>query len=583
MKRTTSTTIDLLGQADARAAQYALDVLEGRKVVGEKIRLAVQRCLKDGERALQGGRWAFDPEQGGRPIRFMEKFMIPQGNYDRLELMPWQCFFETNLFGWVDRESGERKYRQGTLLVGGGNGKSPMIAGTAIYCISQLGIKDCNIHVFANSRDQAGIILDDCEAMITSSQALSRRFKCQVKGIFFDQGGYIKGHASDARKLDGIRPTVALLDEKHEMRNYRVINHCVRSLNKAGADQLMLTISTMGYVLDGPLVDDYRRGEQILKGIYPESIAERELVMIYELDQDDDYEDSNTWEKANPSMGVLLRKEDLELTWESSRLIPGLKADFLTKQLNLFTQTDEASFVDFSLLEKNRDEVDLESIRGSVAYGGLDMSASEDHCSAGLVIPLADGRLCQLMHTWVPEHKVQMDENRLPYREYEKMGLLTIVPGRYVQQHCLIDWFDKMAGMFQIAAIGYDPANATLLIRALQTWRGAGTTAFECDPVRQGALTLNAPMKHLRERFIDGGIVHNRNRLLEWYLNNVRLRRDYRDRQNENWVPVKPNSGDKIDGFMALLDAHTVYMRRCLPCEGVEPEEEKVEFYQLSF
>lgn len=114
----------------------------------------------------------------------------------------------------------ERKYRTGTLLVAGGNGKSPLVAGTAIYCISQLGIKDCNIHVFANSRDQAGIILSDCETMITGSPALSRRFKCQVKGIFYDQGGYIKGHASDARKLDSIRPTVALIDEKHEMRNY---------------------------------------------------------------------------------------------------------------------------------------------------------------------------------------------------------------------------------------------------------------------------------------------------------------------------------------------------------------------------
>lgn len=578
------TTIEPLMEADPRAADYALEVMAGEIPACEKIKLAVRRCMSDLERSRDADYpWKFDPDLGGRPIRFMEKFMRPRGDYDSLNLMPWQCFFEANLFGWVHKETGERKYRRATLLVGGGNGKTPLIAGTAIYALSQLGIKDCNVDVFANSRDQAGIILQDCEAMITGSSVLSRHFKCQVKGIFGKSGGQILGHASDARKLDGIRPTIALIDEEHEMRNYRVLNHCVRSLNKARENQLMLVISSMGYVLDGPLVDDYRRGDEILKGIYPAGAAERELVMIYELDAGDEPEDSRNWGKPNPSLGTLLKLEDLKLTWSNSRLVPGLKADFLTKQLNLFTKTDEASFLDYELLERNRDMIELESLIGCEAYGGIDMSASEDHCSAFLEILMPDGRLFWHPHVWVPEKKAEVDANRIPYREYEKAGWLTIVPGRYVQQQHLIDWFDGEAEKYDIQAIGYDPANATLLIRALSTLRGPGTSVFTCEPVRQGALTLNAPMKQLHEQFIDGKIVHNHNRLLEWYLNNVRLRKDYRDGKNENWAPSKPSSGDKIDGFMAGLDAHTVYMRHCVPCEGIEPAPEAVEFIQLSF
>lgn len=587
MSWTTSTTTEKwaerLLQAEPRVAQYALDVLAGRELAGEKIRLAIRRCVKDLAREEIGGDWIFDAEAGGRPIRFMEKFMRPQGNYDRFDLMPWQCFFLANLFGWVHRITGERKYRAATLLVAGGNGKSPLVAGIAIYCISQLGIRDCNVEVFANSRDQSGIILADCEAMISSSPVLARRFKCQVKGIFYDQGGYIKGRASDARKLDGIRPTVALLDEKHEMKNYRVINHCVRSLNKAGADQLMITISTMGYVLDGPLVDDYRRGDQILKGSYPVAAAERELVMIYELDARDNYEDSKLWKKANPSLGVLLNLSDLELTWQSSRLKPEERADFLTKQLNLFTQTDEAGFLDFSLLEANRDQVDESELLGLEAYGGFDMGASEDHCSASINIPMPDGRICIIPHSWVPQRKAEIDANRLPYEEYQRLGYLTIVPGAYVDQSYILDWFDQMGQKYQLKTIGYDPANATLLVRALQTYRGEGTQIHTCEVVRQGSLTLNAPMKHLRTQFIDAAIVHNRNLLFEWYLNNVRLRKDFRDRQNENYVPVKASSGEKIDGFMAALNAHTVYMRHCVPAEGIVEAPQGVEFYQLSF
>lgn len=581
---TTSAIIDRLSAADPRAARYALDVQTGRELAGEKIRLAVKRCLDDLEKDLKGeSRWTFDPELASRPVRFMEKFMRPSGDYERMELMDWQVFFETNLFGWVDRETKERRYRRALLLVGGGNGKTPLIAGTAVYCVSQLGIRGCDVNVFANSKDQSNILLGDCESMIESSPVLSRYFKCQVKGITHrgEGGGRIKSFASDARKLDGIRPTIALIDEKHEMRTYRMINHVVRSLNKAKENQLMLTISTMGYVLDGPLVDDYRRGDQILKGIYPEKLAERELVMIYELDAEDRPEDSKLWKKANPSLGVLLNLEDLKATWESCRLVPGMKADFLTKQLNIFSQTDEAGYLDLSILEDNRGEIDPDSLIGMKGYAGLDVGASEDHCSAFLWIPLPDGRMYGLLHSWVPQAKAEADANRLPYEEYERMGYLSIVPGRYVQQHLITEWYDQVSERYDIEVVGGDPANASLLARTLESWRGEGKPVYRWEAVRQGALTLNEPMKHLRRRFLDGQIIHNKNLLFEWYLNNVRLRKDYKDGGNENWVPVKATAGDKIDGFMAALNAYTVYLRRVAPDEMVE-EEPGIEFIQLS-
>ena len=41
----------------------------------------------------------------------------------------------------------------------------------------------------------------------------------------------------------------------------------------------------------------------------------------------------------------------------------------------------------------------------------------------------------------------------------------------------------------------------------------------------------------------------------------MRLRRDFYDREKENWVPTKRDRYRKIDGFMAWLDAHAEYMR----------------------
>jgi len=76
--------------------------------------------------------------------------------------------------------------------------------------------------------------------------------------------------------------------------------------------------------------------------------------------------------------------------------------------------------------------------------------------------------------------------------------------------------------------------------------------------VRQGPLTLNAPMKSLKEQLLDGNVCWDHDPMFEWYLRNVRLRADFFDLEKENWMPTKKNRALKIDGFMAALDAYVL-------------------------
>lgn len=585
---TSLTTID--PRTDQRIVDYARGVLARDLVVSDKVRRACEIFAQDLDRqGTEGFPWVWDGEAASKPIRFAEKFMRPTGDYVKLEFLPWECFVLGNIFGWVDPETGLRKHRKARIIVASGNGKTPIAAALALYCVSQDGARTPEVDVFANSRDQANILVSDCAAMVDSSGALSSRFKVLTTHInYFANGwrgkgrqpvpdGRIRAFSSDARKLDGLRPTVALFDEVHEMRDYALVTQMSRSLIKV-RNPLLVMISTMGKVLDGVLVSEYRLADERLKGLGVDD--PRVFDFIAELDERDRYDDERCWVKANPSLGVLLHMDDLREAWAEAQKVPALKSDFLNKRLNIFTKVDEASYLDWDLVQRNQDVVDLESVRGREAFAGFDISASGDHTSVCLEIPLDDGRMLVIPHTFVPRAVAERDSERLPYYEYAMTGLLTIVDGEYIRQELLLDWFDKMAQEYDIRCIGYDPANATLLVRALESWRGEGTTVFACDPVRQGALTLNAPMKDLRERFIDGKIVTNQNRLFEWYLNNVKLRKDYMDRGNENWVPVKADRYRKIDAFMALLDAHTAWMRRC-PALGAEAIEPTIQFYQL--
>lgn len=202
------------------------------------------------------------------------------------------------------------------------------------------------------------------------------------------------------------------------------------------------------------------------------------------------------------------------------------------------------------------------------------MAVSGDHCSTALEIPLDDGRFYVIPHTFVPRKVAELNAERLDYYGEAMQGRLTIVEGDYVKQDCIIDWFRKMGEIFDIRCIGYDPANATLLVKTLETM-------FACEPVRQGAITLNAPMKHIKELFTDGMIVHDQNTLFEWYLNNVKLRNDFSTRDNENYAPKKADKYSKIDAFMAFLDAHTVWLRHCPPLGMESDSGDAVQIYDL--
>ena len=59
--------------------------------------------------------------------------------------------------------------------------------------------------------------------------------------------------------------------------------------------------------------------------------------------------------------------------------------------------------------------------------------------------------------------------------------------------------------------------------------------------------------------FHPGFIIHNNNRLFNWYLGNVKLTKRG---HNATYLPTKQNRNRKIDGFAALLNAHTEWLRK---------------------
>ena len=540
----------------SKAFQFAVDVLDGKIVSGKRRKQACQRFIDELERSATDPTypWEFNIEKAYRPIEFIERFLTPtKGAYSRMELLPWQHFIEANMYGWVSRKTGYRRFREAIIIVGQGNGKSTMIAGNAAYGLTKDGERGAEIYCLANSREQARIIFGECSAQVQGSKILAKHVKVTRDGMYYGNSKF-EPLASDSKNLDGRNVHIGVFDEIHEFRDYKLIN-VIKGKLKKRKQPLIIYITTLGTVIDGPLMDFYVLGGQILDntGAIAQRAADRTFVYIDEIDEDDDPADSSCWGKANPSLGALLDIEDLKDEWERVRTIPAERSNFINKQLNVFTQVDELSFLDIKTIRKNNREYDIEKLRGELCYGGFDLAETEDFTSACLEFPLAGNDFFLLEHSWVPEKKVQRDHEKLDWQTLVDSGWLTIVPGEYVDYNFVYQWFCDMRKLYRIDSIGYDPAKAFMLVQKMKE------TGFIMNDVRQGELTLTAPMDNLKERFLDGNIIHNNNRMVNWYLGNVKLTKRS---ANATYLPTRQSKYRKIDGFAAFLDAHTEYLRK---------------------
>ena len=555
---------------------YARDAVDGKITVCDKTRLACSRFLDDLQRSQTDSDypWVFDERLAARPVAFIERFLAPtKGDYDKMTMMPWQCFVECNLFGWVDRSTGLRRFREALILVGTGNGKSTMMAGNATFAACKDGERGADVYLLANSKEQAGIVFNECKAQIDASKYLAPRFRTLRDGVYYDaMQSSIRARSSDSKRLDGLNPHLAVFDEIHEYRKFDLIN-IIKKKTVKRAQPLIMYITTMGNVIDGPLAYYYDLFTGALNGRLQPAIADRMFAYICELDSKDDPDNSALWVKANPSLGVTLQLDVLQDQWDRCKLIPQERADFICKQLNIMVNADDMAFVQPEVIRRNRDMVDMESLEGRRCYGGFDLSNREDFTAAALEFPLDDGRVFVLLHSWVPRRKAEMDQEKIDYYGLAMKGYLDIVDGEYIEQEDVYKWFCKQAEHYEITQIGYDPANATRLRQMLE-YKG-----FDMKVVRQGALTLNDPMKDIKELLLNGSVVSNRDPMLEWYTDNVRISAERQHTDKENWVPMKRNRFRKIDGFMAWLDAHCVHIQRETP--GVELAEPTVTVIDL--
>src|SRR5215218_11090620 len=153
----------------AEAVAYAEAVVAGTVPAGRLARLACERFLRDKAAAEAGaGPWGSDPGLVEAALLFagqMPNIKGPEAGRP-LRLMPWQRFVFANLFGFVERGTATRRFRQAVVYVPRGNGKTTLAAPIGLYLTFVEGEGGAEGYAAAVTRDQARILFDAAQQMV---------------------------------------------------------------------------------------------------------------------------------------------------------------------------------------------------------------------------------------------------------------------------------------------------------------------------------------------------------------------------------------------------------------------------------
>jgi len=151
-----------------RAIQYPRNVVARKVIAGRWVRLACERFLRDYDAAEAGrGPWVFDAVSALKPIHLAGELQNVKGPEagEPIKLLDFQFWLIANIYGFLDRGTRLRRFRQASVWVPKGNGKTSIAAVLALYSTFLEGEGGAEGYSAAVSRDQARLVFDLAKIM----------------------------------------------------------------------------------------------------------------------------------------------------------------------------------------------------------------------------------------------------------------------------------------------------------------------------------------------------------------------------------------------------------------------------------
>lgn len=535
---------------------YIKNVVSGSKVAGELEILSVKRHLSDLENSAKTG-YYFNKNAALKAFAFFSLLRHSKGEFAGrpFELSDWQMFIVWCLFGWM-RSDGSRRFRYAYVEVARKNGKTTFAAAIALYMLVLDGEDGAEVYMAATTRGQARICWTEARNMVGKSSALTKKIQRWSHAMTMESTlSKMEPLSRDSDKLDGLNPHFAVIDEFHAHKTDDLYN-VLKSATGARRQPMLFTITTAGFDKLGPCFSMRKTYIDILKGIKEQ---ENTFVIIFTLDEVDDWKDPKNWGKSNPNLGVSVKAEYLNEEFNSAVNRGGSEeVNFKTKNLNVWVDAPTVWIQD-ELVVSCRHGVTDEDLIGQVCYAGLDLASHVDITALALYFPELKA---VKVHYWIPEAKVEEESDRVDYKRWVAQGRIFTTEGNVIDIDTHVDQIYEIVKRYNCRNIAFDPAKAYHgTIQGLQK-KGLNQVLDEFD---QGIRSMSEPTREL-ERMVTGGEIDLMgDPVLRWMFRNAVAVKD----ANDNIKLHKAKSQNKIDGLIAVVNAIGGYM------SGKKPEPYK--------
>lgn len=527
--------------------EYFNKIKAGKCIVSKRVYKQYEKLVND---INNPGKYIFDEDKAVRPINFIETFCKHSkgewaGKPVILEL--FQKAYISALFGFIDKDTGLRKYKESMFYVARKNGKSTMLSGIAAYMLVADGEAGAEVYSCATKKDQAKLVFDEALNMIKQSPYLSKHIKKRKSDLYFPLTmSKFQPLGKNSDTLDGLNAHCVIIDELHGVKD-RNLYEVMKQSQSARRQPLLIMITTAGTVRECIFDDIYEYACNVVDGNFEDDTF---LPILYELDKKEEWLLPECWEKANPSLGSIKKIDDLERKVEKAKNDPKSLSGVLTKDFNIRDTLSNAwlTFDDIN----NTETFNIEDFKNCYAIGGADLSITTDLTCATLLLMNKETqkRYIHQMY-WLPadnfNQRVKLE--KIPYDKWLQRGLLRLCNGNSINYSDITSWFVEMLNKYGITPlwIYYDSYSARYWVDEMEQ------NGFKMVRCIQGAKTLSLPMQQLGADLKAKKINYNNSPILKWCLTNTGVQED----RNGNIVPIKNQSAkQRIDGVASMLDSY---------------------------
>lgn len=535
--------------------------MSGKEDVCEFVMLAVKRHVEDLERQKDKNfDFIFSEDQANRALSFFRSIKHTSGKLagTPFNLQDNQAFKTAMIFGWRQKNGGDRRFSQVYIEEARKGGKSQYAAAVELYCGICEGEEGAEVYTAATTRDQADMVFKAAKKMATylrgDSPAMKKAISVMAHSIVLNHtDSFIQKVSADAGTLDGLNPHCAVIDEYHAHKT-DLVKGVMQTGMGSRSNPMLMIITTAGFDKEAPCYKVERanavavlRGERRQDNLFAIifTLSEDEQGRIISLDPDipsDAKEILRLAKKANPNLGSTPTvKYILDQVRDARNKGATTRVQVLTKNFNCWVDAPTI-WIPEEDVKACMAPITLEDLAGRECHAGIDLASVSDIAALDLFFPeVGDLPAAGISFFFLPEETIEKRKNDTSYLDWVEKGYIIKTPGNIIDYDYIKNKLIELSFLVKIRTVSYDQWNSYQMVIDL-TEHG-----FEMQRCGQNFANLSEPCKKIEKMIVSRDFVMQESPVLEWMFRNVVMDRD----ANDNIKPNKKKSASKIDGISA--------------------------------